>query len=314
MPLLAVAVFAVGCVHASGPAPAPSAPAPREPAPEAPQPDPNRDPLLGVGGPFSGRRVADGSEMTGAELLDELAGADLVCAGERHDEVVDHWAELAILYGLLERAELSGHSVGLGLEMWEARSQAPLDEFAAGKLEEPALLEQTEWAARWGFDFAYYRPTVELARQRGGGLLGLNAPRELVREVARHGLRRLPEADRSTLPELDLDDEVHRAAFDSAIAEHPEAHRLRHLYAAQVVRDESMATTAAAWLAQRQPAGQLLVLAGVEHCRNTAVPARVERRLVGARVTSVRSFRAPPPTEPEELAGYDFLLVLDASD
>ncbi len=275
----------------------------------APRADSGTDPLLGIDEPFHGQWLPDGELLSDVGLLDALAQFDLVCVGERHDEALDHWAQLAVLYGLSTRAEMAGRDLALGLEMVEHTFQPELDRYFTGELALAELPDQVEWASRWGFDFALYRPLFELADSQRLPVLGLNAPREITRAVAREGLQGLDTDDRDHIPRwLDFHDEEHRRGFDAAMAEHPHHGNREHLYAAQVVWDETMATQVAAWLAQRQPARQVVVAAGRAHCRYSAIPARVRRRLHDTRVVSVLPTR--DPGEAAETTGYDIAMVL----
>ncbi|MBN2195005.1 MAG: ChaN family lipoprotein [Polyangiaceae bacterium] len=313
--LLAAALGAFACAHATSearPQATPADPAPNSPAPPSPVDD--EDPLLGEARPFAGQRLGDGAALTGAELLDALAEADLVCVGERRAEPAAHWAELAILYGLTRRAELSGRHVGLALEVWQVDAQKSLDDFVAGKMDEADLLEQTEWRQNWGFDFGLYRPMINFERSSGGELVGVGARRELVGLVAQHGLAALDPELQKDLPELDLDDPEHHDSFTAkvAVARHRRHHDPENEYAAAVLRDETMAAAAARWLGAKQPVRQLILLAGVDHCRRPAVPKRVLRRLSGARALSV--LPAASPSESADVPGYDFLFVLGSPE
>ena len=81
---------------------------------------------------------------------------------------------------------------------------------------------------------------------------------------------------------------------------------LEHFYAAQVVWDETMADNAARWVSQHAPMRQLLILAGSAHCRQPAIPARIERRQP-LRVASVR-LSAETSADSE---GFGYTLVFD---
>ena len=236
-----------------------------------------------------GLRMADGSSLSQQALLDELGQADLVCVGEQHSSPEHHFAQLAVLEALLTRAPAAGRQLGLGLEAFQRFSQGALDAYTDGDIDETALLERSEYAARWGFDFSLYRPLLERARSAGLSLVALNAPRELTRKIARSGLDALSVAERRELPRLDLGDSAHRAAFDAMMREHPSnGLDLDRFYAAQVVWDETMAETAARWLSSSDGrARQLLVAAGLGHCHGSAIASRVRRRAALA-VVSVR--------------------------
>jgi uncharacterized iron-regulated protein len=286
---------------------------PVEPGPAATRKAPREPPADVVARsrlPFHGRHVADDRRLSDAELLDELARADAICVGEHHDNPHHHYARLAMIQGLTLRAARSGRALGLGLEMFQRPFQRALDKYASSKIDERALLEQTEYRERWGFPFAYYRPILELARGSGMRLLALNAPTELTRKVARSGLAELDARERAKLPALDLSDPEHRRAFDAAMSGHPKAgSSLDDYYAAQVIWDETMAEAASAWLEQRAPARQLVIAAGQAHCRHEAIPARMERRLPHLRVANVMPVAPGDGAEPTE--GYDYELVFE---
>lgn len=220
--------------------------------------------------------VSSGETLTLDELIDDLVEARVVYVGEHHDRVADHDAQREIVEALHARDP----SVAIGLEMVQRPQQEALDAYAARALDEAALLERIDWSERWGFDFALYRPIFALAREHGLPLVALNAPSELTRQIARAGLDALDAEQRAMLPaELDLESAPHRRMVEEALREHPGMTdaMLERFYAAQVVWDETMAETAAAFVL-RSPA-RLVVLAGVMHVASgLGIPARAARR------------------------------------
>ena len=133
-----------------------------------------------------------------------------------------------------------------------------------------------------GFDFSFYRPILELARNRGIQVVALNAPREVAHAVALDGVERLdPEMARS-LPELDLEDARHRAMFDQAfdIEEHGgSAEMVDRYYQAQVVWDETMGSRVAETLAREDGPAQMIVFAGRVHVEGgLGIPSRAAKR------------------------------------
>lgn len=288
----------------------------KEEAPAGPSGHPKRasvpdDVVERAAAPFVGLRV-DGRELTSPEgLLDEVSRADVICAGEEHSDALSHYAELVLLTALIERSPMNGREVGLGLEMVARPEQGTLDAYSHYELDEAELLKESRWTERWGWDFAYYRPMLELARHRGVPLVALNAPRELTRAVARKGLHGLTHEQEKRLPELDLGDTEHRAWFEKTMKHHPHG-KPEHMYAAQVVWDETMAESAARWLSGKLPGRQLLILAGAGHCRADAIPKRLTRR-AQAKVVSVRALRQGEEQQQEALEAYDFALVFEKS-
>jgi uncharacterized iron-regulated protein len=241
-------------------------------------------------------------------FLGELAAADAVCIGEHHPNPHDHWAQLHILRGVSDRTRAAGKVGGLGMEMFQRPFQGVLDDFAAGRIDEAALLSRSAWKDRWGYDWSLYRPLVMLVRERRGALLALNTERELTKKVSRQGIDKMTPADRSKLPELVLDDADHRAWWNAIMGDMGGAHghaendgakkekpdpeeaelaaSAERIYAAQVLWDETMADGASKWLAGGE-GRHLVIVAGNGHCHESAIVRRLERRGIKA-VVSVR--------------------------
>jgi uncharacterized iron-regulated protein len=203
--------------------------------------------------------------------------------------------------------------MAVGFEMVQLPFQDALDDWSEGKTDDEALLEDTQWDTRWGYDFNLYRPILELARRDGAALLALNARRELTQKIARQGLRGLTDDERSELPELDFTSKEHASFFRSAMSKHPTPHAgQRRMYAAQLTWDETMAAVSARWLRKRMPARQIIVIAGSGHCHHSAIPMRIKRR-TGAKVVSVKPIMVRGDQDPcPELAGFDFGVLLQA--
>ena len=165
--------------------------------------------------PFRVLRARGGQEISWAAFLSELDRAGAVCLGENHRNPHDHWAQLHVLDKLTARNRAAGVATALGMEMFQRPFQGVLDDYAARRIDEAALLSRSGWKDRWGFDWSLYRPMVLMARDRGAALVALNTPRELTKKVSRRGVDRLDPGDRRALPELVLDDADHRAWWDS---------------------------------------------------------------------------------------------------
>lgn len=247
------------------------------------------------------------------ELWDRMAGYRVVCLGEQHDSPQHHYAQRRGIEELARRHSAKQQPLALGFEMFQTPYQPALTSYVAGDASEAQFLEASQYRERWGFDFALYRPLLEAAHELGLPALALNAPRELTRQISRNGLSSLGEAERGQLPELDLSNASHRAYFDAAMQGHPMpegAPRMDDMYAVQVVWDETMADNAARWLASAGPGSHLLIFAGSGHCHQSAIPARLSRR-IGEPVLSTSAVLASKVEELEAKDRYDWLLVLD---
>ena len=158
-----------------------------------------------------------GRQVDAAELWGALGASRVVCVGEEHPNPHHHWAQLEVVSHLTPQGPYP--QLALAMEMFQRPFQAVLEDYAASRIDEAALLSRTGWAERWGYDFAMYRPMLARVIKTGGHLLALNPAKETVKRISRQGLESLTPEERAALPELVLDDAAHRAWFDGVMAE-----------------------------------------------------------------------------------------------
>lgn len=188
-------------------------------------------------------------------LVSRLTAADLVFVGEQHDDPATHRMELALLEGIARRRD----SVVLALEMFERDVQPLLDRYLADSTSEEAFLQG---GRPWKNYAADYRPLLELARARRWPVIASNVPRSLASLVGRGGLPALDTlaaTARSQLAEtLTCPEDAYYQKFAKAMGdlashspsagpgneEAPSA-RLRRMYEAQCVKDETMGESVA---------------------------------------------------------------------
>jgi uncharacterized iron-regulated protein len=240
-----------------------------------------------------------GTQVEEAAFWDRVAKARAVCVGEEHPNPHHHWMQLHVVREVAKR--IGGDKLGLGLEMIQRPFQGPLDDYAAKRIDGAALKSRTGWAERWGYDFEFYGPILDVAVAHKGSLLALNAQKELVKKVVRQGLESLTADEKTQVPELDLNDAAHRAWFNSLMEglggagghstkkdgeseEAPNPHAgganmpsAERIYTAQVLWDETMADGSVKWL-KSNPNGHLVILAGNGHCHDSAIINRIKRR------------------------------------
>ena len=282
-----------------------------------------------AGLPYSIVDARTGREVDKAAFWDKVDGSRLVCVGEDHSNPHHHWVQLEVMK---EVAAHKKHTLALGMEMFQRPFQGILDDYAASRIDEPTLLSRSAWEERWGFDYGFYGPTIRAAVAAHAALLALNASKELVHDVVQKGLEGLTPEEKAQVPELDLTNKAHRAWFDATMEEMGGASAHQHkdkdtaekpeeapkmqmpsadrIYTAQVVWDETMADTAAKWLAAT-PNSSVVVLAGNGHCHDTAIVGRAKRRGITEAI-SVRPVLDVDGRVAEALAKpmNDFLVVL----
>lgn len=242
-----------------------------------------------------------GKSLTWEQVKERVRAAEFVIAGERHDQAAHHRLQAR----LLEEMAGAGGTLSVGLEMVPWHLQAPLDRFSRGDLDVDGLFAALDWEKTWGHDAELYRDIFVTGQERGSRFVALNTPRELARAVAKNGLDGISDEERALLPELDLDDEEHRAELEAVFRHHHpptgSGGAFENFYTVQVLWDESMAQRSVE--ARENGAERVLVLAGVGHVAGYhGIPQRILRRLPDARLVTVLPVEVEEGETPEDAA------------
>ncbi|MDF1555398.1 MAG: ChaN family lipoprotein, partial [Deferrisomatales bacterium] len=209
--------------------------------------------------------LATGRLLTEDELYAHLAHYRVVYVGESHDSVDDHAVQLSVLTAINQR--FPGR-VALGMEMLRRPSQGDVDAFLAGKLTEKEFLRV--WQQNWGpRSYPYYRAILLYCKEQGIPVLALNSGKDLDAALRTGSLGELEPEFAERLPEMDLDDPYYKATMAGFFDGHEGGSKHMELFnRIQVLRDETMADTAARFL--RSPEGadkRLVIFAGGNHVR-----------------------------------------------
>ncbi|MBL9078149.1 MAG: ChaN family lipoprotein [Planctomycetes bacterium] len=248
--------------------------------------------------------TASDTVATVPEAARALATADVVVLGETHRTPAVHTLHHELLAALHERRP----NLVIAMEMFERDVQTALLQYLAGMIDEDTFLARSR---PWPHYASDYRPVVEFAKEHGLLVLAANAPQELVRRVAKEGIQSVagsPDIAReTTAPEDEYwDDFVTVMTTDGGA--HVDAGSLPNLYAAQCLRDDTMAETIVDHLRARRAVGDrpLCVLVcghgHSDHGRGTV--ARIKSRLPELELRSVttelvadiadRTYSVPP--------------------
>lgn len=213
-----------------------------------------------------------GRTLAGAEAVAALQQARIVLVGEQHTNPWHHQAQLAVIQALHQ----SGKRVAVGLEMFRHEGQADLDRWVAGRVDVTDF--QDIYLDHWNYDWALYAPIFHYARDHALPMVGLNVPREISRQVARHGFASLTPAQRGELDEIVCDvTPAYRAFILKAYEAHAHGRMdFEHFCQAQLLWDEAMAQHAIRYLAAH-PDRTLVILTGSAHARKMGIPTRVAR-------------------------------------
>jgi len=298
--LLAAALILAGCAQRM--------PAPRTgTAPEAGlPPQPGQTFIWGQDAPLSEK-----------DLSLALSQARVAMVGETHDHPGHHAAQLRILQLMNEQ----GPPPVVGIEWLDHQAQAACDALSSGTVSVDEFARMADWDARWGYPLDLYRPILEYLRQHRLKLVAMNAPLQVIRKLARQGLRELTPAERGQLaPALDL----HDPAYAEMIARQFQGHGVEgkesqsNFMAAQIARDETMAHNLAASLYPWPDGGKkAVVMVGSAHlAHGRGLPPRLERRLPGVKLITFLPFSSDKMKRarqgPQETEGpADYIMVTE---
>ena len=220
--------------------------------------------------------LASGSVVSFDLLMDRASTEEVICVGENHNDPAHHLIETQILQGLFARDP----SLTMAMEFFQQDQKGVLDKYTLGNMSEEEFLEEINWEKTWGFPYYFYRPLLLAAKQHGTRILALNAPRQIVKKVARGGLSALTEDERKEIPQdIDLSNQSHRDYVREVYELHEQGDlkSFEFFYQAQCVWEETMARNIAEFLKTHDE--RVLVFSGNGHIvRKFGIPDRVQRR------------------------------------
>jgi uncharacterized iron-regulated protein len=253
--------------------------------------------------------TATGVLATPAEFARRLAAAEVVFVGEEHTNAEAHAVQLAVLRAIAD----SGRPVTVALEMLPWTQQAALDEWVAGRLTEDEFLARSGWYASWGHHWNYYREIFAFARDRRLPMVGVNAPRDLVRRIRAEGFGAITGADVARFPPAiapatDEYRQLFTASFGSGDALHTAPAALEGLLRAQLAWDAAMGWNARQALrADPRPGAVVVVLLGTGHVAYGLGAERQARADAALRTASVVPVTAGPGPARVQASLADFV-------
>lgn len=242
-----------------------------------------------------------------SDVAADLANADVVALGEEHKSPAVHEQHLA----LIEELHALRPNMVIAMEMFERDVQNVLLEYLGG------LIDEADFRAKarpWPDYVRDYRPVIEFAKQNGLIVLAANAPAKLVKKASVEGLAAVL-GDKDVAREVAVTEGEAYDAFVESMAGHPGVTEdtLRRFWAAQCLRDDTMAETVTDYLTKRRKGDDrplAVVICGRGHSDyRRGVVQRIEQRMPGLDVR-VLSVEAVPDLDagvydsPRDLADY----------
>jgi len=212
-------------------------------------------------------------ELLMSQVLADLKTNRIVLVGEHHNNRQHHRAQLMIIRALKE----AGLRVAVGLEMFRNESQAALDQWISGEIDEKRF--EKIYYDNWTFPWQAYRKIFEYARNQQIPLIGLNVPREITRQVSRNGFKSLSPQQKGKIAEVScIVDQQYMNYIRKAFGGHGHG-QLNFIYfcEAQLVWDSAMAVYTLDYL-ENNPDSIMVILTGTGHAQKGALPRQIRAR------------------------------------
>jgi uncharacterized iron-regulated protein len=254
------------------------------------------------------------------DIIARLLPYQVIYIGEGHTNYEDHLLQLEIARALYEQDP----DLAIGMEMFPRASQAVLDRYLAGELDEKSFLKESHYFNTWRFDYRLYRDIINFAKHNHLPVIALNLEKDVANQVFKSGgTSSLGDEDASLLPpDRKLDEPGYRERIETAYMMHAGGEQngnFSGFFQAQALWDETMAESIAGYL-QAHPDERMVVIAGRGHVdKINAIPPRVARRLPVSQAIVVNSAGLPAESEtadfvffspPASLAPFPLLGVM----
>jgi uncharacterized iron-regulated protein len=229
--------------------------------------------------------VASGRFIDRAGLVSDLARADFILLGERHDNPDHHRLQAETLQSLIA----AGRRPAVGFEMFGLDDASAIaGHLAAAPSDAAGLGRAVNWNQSGWPDWAMYQPIAEAALAARLRIVATNLPRATAKKMSRDGPAAL---EPSVVRELGLERPLSDLMLATMAADIRNAHcgyaseqGVKAMMSVQRARDAQMAQSL---IAAGEPDGAILV-AGAGHVRNDyGIPVYISAKAPGKRVISI---------------------------
>jgi uncharacterized iron-regulated protein len=205
------------------------------------------------------------------QFIEDIVRSEVLFIGDTHDDNRLHGKQLEIIRALYGR----NPQLAIGLEMFTADSQGPLDEWTKGKLEEKEFA--AIYAKNWSYNWSLYRDLFIFARDNHIPMIALNVSKPIIAKVLRQGTKSLSESDRKELPPglswslRPRQAEYLRLIRERAFANIPARFPVANFNEAQALRNHAIAYNIVKFR-EKSPKSKIVVIVGTWHAIKNGAP------------------------------------------
>ncbi|NRA62803.1 MAG: ChaN family lipoprotein, partial [Psychrobium sp.] len=204
-----------------------------------------------------------GQDIDLQRFVAEIKDADVILVGEWHNHTGIHRFQTQLMQTMLA----SNQNLALSMEQFTRDKQAIVNAYLADEIGENALIKQGK---AWPNYTSDYRPLVELAKRNNIDIIAANAPKNIIRCIAKEGISyvdKLPATDQAwQAAHINTQDSPYKTHFMASM-HHGDESQNENKFASQVTWDETMADSIVNYLADNKNK-QVLHIAGKFHTEN----------------------------------------------
>jgi len=204
-----------------------------------------------------------GQDINLKDFVADIQDADVVLVGEWHTHTGIHRFQTELLQAMIT----ANDNVTLSMEQFTRDKQAVVSAYLDGEIGESTLIKKGNAWPNYSSD---YRPLVELAKTKKIDVIAANAPKNIIRCIAKEGISyvdKLPADERLWLAaNINTQDSPYKSHFMASM-HHGDESQNENKFASQVTWDETMAESITRYLADN-PTKQILHIAGKFHTEN----------------------------------------------
>ncbi|MBJ6727380.1 ChaN family lipoprotein [Geomesophilobacter sediminis] len=226
---------------------------------------------IGAGAATTLVRMSDHQPVELGKCVEELGRSDVIFVGDTHDDPDLHNKQMELIRALYAK----NPQLAIGVEMFTSESQAALDGWTRGKLDEPAF--EAIYARNWSYDWRLYRDIFIFARDNRIPMIALNVPKRLIAKVVRFGPQGLSEEERKELPPGDpwtlapRQAEFLKRLQEQVFGNRPARLNRANFEAAQGLRNHTFAYRIEQYL-EKTPKAKVIAIAGTWHAIKHGAP------------------------------------------
>lgn len=246
----------------------------------------------------------NGKKTSYRALLNTAAASDLLLFGERHDNAIIHWLQLAVTKDLAQ-----SNTLILGLEMIERDNQSALDQYLRGEIDQKAFNES---ARLWPNYTTDYKPLVDFAKTRQLPVIATNIPRRYASMVYKEdfaALDTLTNEEKAWIAPLPVKYDASLSQYQRMLKE--QTHGGALLPKAQAIKDATMAYSI---LENLQPGTLFIHYHGTYHSDfYEGIYWYLKQDKPDLKIVTISAVRQSDLSrlEPEHIGKADFIIVVD---